>query len=82
MKTDEETKSSFRFPIILKAIAVFGGIIFVFPVPVLIVLHLLYSRIPDGSSSSTRLLFSTAGFALAFLGGIIPATVIHYRSSD
>jgi hypothetical protein len=82
MKTAKEAKASLHFPLIPKIIGFVGFFIFFLPGPVLIVLHLFYARIPDGSSSSTQLLFSAAGFALAVLGGIIPATVMHYMSSD
>jgi hypothetical protein len=82
MKTEGDTKSSVRFPLVPKVIAFVGFFIFFFPGPVLIFLHSFSARIPDGSSSSTQLLFSAAGFALAVLGGIIPATVMHYMSSD
>jgi hypothetical protein len=81
MKTKEGAKSFIPFPLIPKAIAIVGFFIFFFPGPVLLLVHLFWNRVPDGSSS-TRLLFSAAGFALAVLGGIIPALVIHYRSDN
>ena len=77
-----QSAESVHFPLVPKIIAILGTILFVFPVPLMICLHAIWKRIPDGGNSSDRLLASAIGFAIAIIGGVIPATIQHYRASN
>jgi hypothetical protein len=73
---------SLHFPLVPRIIAILGMILFIYPAPLMICLHMIWKRIPDGGTSSDRPLASAIGFAIAIVGGVISATILHYRASN